>query len=150
MAQTYTNLLYHIIFSTKNREPFIDAELLQPLHAYMGGILLEIDAQPLIVGGVVDHVHALARLPKMLLIPDALRVLKTNSSRWVHEKYPHKASFAWQTGYAAFTVGQGIVEDVRRYIADQERHHQKVSFQDECRAFLRRNGMEFDERYMWE
>jgi putative transposase len=90
MPQTYTNLLYHIIFSTKNREPFIDAELLQPLHAYMGGILLEIDAQPLIVGGVADHVHALARLPKMLLIPDALRVLKTNSSRWVHEKYPHK------------------------------------------------------------
>src|SRR4051794_17114999 len=104
--QTYTNLLYHIIFGTKNREPFIDDDLLQPLHAYMGGILLEIDAQPLIIGGISDHVHVLVRLPKTLLIPDALRVLKTNSSRWVHEKYPHKASFAWQTGYAAFTVSQ--------------------------------------------
>ena len=98
MAQTFTNLLYHVIFSTKNREPFIDAELLQPLHGYLGGILLEQGARPLIVGGVADHVHVLTHLPKMLLVPDALRVMKTNSSRWVHERFPARTAFAWQTG----------------------------------------------------
>ena len=150
MSQTFTNLLYHVIFSTKNREPFVDAELSQPLHAYLGGILLEQGGRPLIVGGVADHVHVLTHLPKMLLVPDALRVLKSNSSRWVHEQFPGRAAFAWQTGYAAFSVSQSGVEDVRRYIANQEEHHKSVSFQDEYRAFLRRHALEFDERYMWD
>jgi putative transposase len=150
MPQTFTNLVYHIVFSTKGREPFMDAELLQPLHAYLGGILLEMDARPVIVGGAADHVHVLAHLPKTLIIPDALRVLKTNSSRWVHERSPARAAFAWQAGYAAFSVSQSAVEDVRRYIADQEQHHRTVSFQDEYRAFLRRHEIAFDERYMWD
>jgi REP element-mobilizing transposase RayT len=107
-------------------------------------------ARPLIVGGVADHVHVLTHLPKTLLVPDALRVLKTNSSRWVHERFPARAAFAWQAGYAAFSVSQSGVEDVRRYVADQEAHHRTLSFQDEYRAFLRRHAIEFDERYMWD
>jgi putative transposase len=131
MPQTFTNLVYHVIFSTKHRDPHVDAGLLQPLHAYLGGILLEIKARPIIVGGVADHVHVLAHLPKLMTVPDVLRVVKTNSSRRVHELYPARKAFAWQAGYAAFTVSHSGIERVRRYIANQAEHHQRESFQDE-------------------
>lgn len=150
MAQTFTNLVAHLIYSTKNREPSIDAPLLAPLHAYLGGIIHELNGHPLIIGGVADHVHLLVRLPKNMALPDLMRVLKANSSKWVHETYPSKHAFAWQTGYAAFSVSESGVDEVRRYIAGQADHHRAVSFQDEYRAFLRRHGFAFDERYIWE
>ena len=150
MPQTFTNLVYHVMFSTKHREPYINADLITPLHAYLGGILLEIKAQPIIVGGVADHVHFLAHLPKSMTVPDVLRVVKTNSSRWVHERYPARAAFAWQAGYATFTVSHSGIDRVRRYIANQDEHHRTESFQNEYRKSLERHGLTYDERYMWD
>ena len=149
MPQTLTSLLYHVIFSTKNREPSIDASIRDRLFAYIGGIVNEIDGKPVIVNGVADHVHVLAYLPPTLAVSDALRTIKTNSSRWVHETNKDLAAFAWQAGYAAFAVSRSVMEDVRRYIQEQEEHHRTLTYEDEYRAFLRKHGIEFDERYVW-
>lgn len=150
MAHTFTNLLTHVIFSTKNRLPHIDAELKAPLLAYMGGIVRELHGTALTINGTADHVHLLVRLPPTISLADAMRVLKTNSSRWVHEKWPSHSVFAWQTGYGAFSVSQSNIAGLLRYIAEQEQHHRKVSFQEEFLAYLRRHGIDYDERYIWE
>lgn len=150
MAHTFTNLLTHIIFSTKHRAPQIDQSLKPQLLAYMGGIVREINSAALLVNGTADHVHLLVRLPATVALADALRVIKTNSSRWVHEQGPTHSDFAWQTGYGAFSVSQSAAEAVLRYIANQEEHHRKVSFQQEMIAYLRRNKIAYDERYIWD
>jgi putative transposase len=150
MAHTFTSLLCHVIFSTKEREPFLDEELRPRLFAYMGGVLREVGATGLVVNGPADHVHALVSIPATQAVSDMRRILKTNSSRWVHEQWPQKKEFAWQSGYGAFSVSKSNVEEVRRYIENQEEHHKHVSFQDEFRAFLHRHGISFDERYVWE
>lgn len=150
MPQSLTCLLYHIIFSTKRREPFIDDDLKPHLHAYLGGILHEIDGHPVAIGGVEDHVHVLAYLPKTMTIPDVLRTLKANSSGWVHRTCLDRQSFAWQSGYGIFTVSASALEDVRRYIGDQVEHHRETTFQEEYRSFLRRHAIEWDERYVWD
>src|ERR1700737_1988901 len=100
MAHTFTNLLTHVIFSTKDRHPAIDEEIKDRLMAYMGGIAVEMKQQPLIINGVADHVHGLFALKPTIALSDFIRVLKTNSSRWVHETWPNRSHFAWQTGYA--------------------------------------------------
>ncbi|HEX8912263.1 MAG TPA: IS200/IS605 family transposase [Humisphaera sp.] len=150
MPQSFTSLLYHVIFSTKHREPLIDAELKPRLHAYLGGIVNDAEGRAVIVGGVEDHVHVLAYLPKTMTVPDALRTMKSKSSGWVHRTFPDRQAFAWQQGYAAFTVSLSVIEDVRRYIENQVEHHRTVSFQDEYRMFLRRHGLEWDEQYVWD
>ena len=150
MPQSLTHLLYHIIFSTKQREPTIDANLRPRLHAYIGGIINEAHGKPIVVGGVEDHVHIFTHLPATLSISDAVRVIKSNSSKWVHQDHADRHSFAWQSGYAAFTVSPSKYDDLRRYIEDQEAHHKHVSFQDEYRAFLRKHQVVWDERYVWD
>ncbi len=150
MAHTFANLLAHVIFSTKDRAPFIDAELKPQLFAYMGGIIRECNGTALKVNGTADHVHLLLRLPPSVSIAEAMRVLKANSSRWVHDRWPSHSAFGWQTGYGAFSVSQSNVSAVLRYIADQEEHHRKASFQEEFIAYLRRHGIEYDERYIWQ
>jgi putative transposase len=150
MAHTFTSLLCHVIFSTKDRQQFLDADSRPRIFSYMGGILRAEGATALIVNGPEDHVHALIAMPPTQALSDVMRVLKTNSSRWVHEQWPQKSEFAWQAGYGAFSVSKSNAEEVRRYIDNQEEHHKEVSFQDEFRAFLRRHGITFDERYIWE
>jgi putative transposase len=150
MAHTFTSLLTHVVFSTKDRYPHIDAEVRERLFPYMGGILREIGATPVTINGVKDHVHGLVALPATLSVADAMRVLKTNSSRWVHQEWPRLRAFAWQTGYGAFSVSRSNAEDVERYIARQEEHHRTVTFQEEFVAFLKRHGIAYDERYVWE
>jgi len=150
MAHTFTNLLTHVVFSTKHRLPQIDPELKAPLLSYMGGIVRELNGVALLVNGTADHVHLLVRLPPTVSIADALRIVKTNASRWVHEKWPSRSAFTWQTGYGAFSVSQSNATAVLRYIKNQEEHHRKVSFQQELIAYLRRHGIEYDERYIWE
>ena len=147
MAQTLTNLLMHVVFSTKNREPKISTDLKPNLLAYIGGIIRELDGKLLAADGTSDHVHLLMRLPPKLSLADGLRVIKANSSRWVRET--HK-QFRWQTGYAAFSVSESSVPEVARYIRAQEKHHRRVSFQEELMAFLKKHGIEYDERYLWE
>ena len=150
MAHTYVNLLVHVIFSTKDRRPHIDAELQSRLFAYMGGVLRDIGATPLIVNGMPDHVHQLVGLPSTRSIAEVIRVVKANSSKWVHEEFASRRDFGWQSGYAAFSVSQSNVDAVRQYVADQEEHHRTVSFQEEYVAFLKRHGIVYDERYVWE
>ena len=150
MAHTLSRLLTHVIFSTKDRVPHIDAELKPQLLAYMGGIVNELDGEPLIINGVANHVHLLVRLRPAVALSKLLRVLKTNSSRWVHEAWKSRSTFGWQTGYAAFSVSESNVRRVSRYIAEQEEHHRKVSFQEEFTAFLQKHRIDYDERYIWE
>jgi len=150
MAQTLTHLLTHIVFSTKHRKPYLDSELKPQLEAYLGGIVGELEGKALIINGTGDHVHMLIALPATVSVAEALRVLKTNSSRWVHEKWRSRRSFAWQAGYAAFSVSQSNVAAVSRYIANQENHHRKVSFQEELITYLKKHRIQYDERYLWE
>lgn len=150
MAHTFTNLLTHAIFSTKDRAPFINAELKEQLFPYMIGILRELKAKTLAINGVEDHVHLLFALPPSLSIADAMRVLKTNSSRWVHETWATRRTFSWQSGYGAFSVSQSNIASVVEYIRGQEEHHRKMTFQEEFIVFLKKHGIEYDERYIWE
>jgi len=149
LPQSFTCLHYHLIFSTKQRAPLITADLQPRLYDYIGGIIRGQDGCLLAAGGMPDHIHLLARLSKEVSVSGALRVIKTNSSKWVHETFPDHHAFAWQTGYAAFCVSYSGLESVKHYIASQAEHHRTVSFQDELRTFLRRHQMEFDERYLW-
>jgi putative transposase len=149
MAHSFSNLLTHVIFSTQGRQPSLTPDLRPDLLAYMGGIVRNLRGKLIEASAPLDHVHCLLSLPATLAVADALRVLKTNSSLWVHEirRRPH---FRWQTGYGAFSVSQSNVPAVLKYIRHQEEHHRKISFQEEFIAFLKRNGIVYDERYIWE
>ena len=150
MAHTFVCLLFHAVFSTKNREPFIDAELKERLVPFLGRIVRELNGKGLKINGTADHVHMLLSLPATLPIADAMRIIKTNSSRWVHEQWPSRASFEWQTGYGAFTVSQSMNRPVTQYILNQEKHHRGITFQEEFLALLEKHEVEYDERYIWE
>ena len=149
MPHSLASLLFHVIFSTKNRLPDLSPDLAGRLFPYMGGIVRERNGAPLIINGPADHVHLLLSLPAAESIAELLRVVKTNSSRWVHEQFPDKKRFSWQAGYAAFTVSGSRVDDVRSYIAAQQEHHRRVSFQDEFLTFLRKSGIAYDARDLW-
>ncbi len=147
MPQSFTCLHYHLIFSTKHRAPLITTDIQPRLYDYIGGILHHHRGCLLAAGGMPDHVHLLVRLSKELSVAEALRLIKANSSKWIHETSPTQA-FAWQTGYAAFAVSYSGLEDVKHYLAIQAEHHRTVTYQDELRTFLRRHAIEFDERYL--
>lgn len=150
MPQSLAHVLIHVIFSTKARKPTLTAEICGELHAYLGGIIRELGGKPVAINGTTDHVHLLVALPPVISLSDALRVVKANSSRWVHEKWPTKKSFGWQAGYAALSVSESNAENVIRYIANQKMCHKKMSFQDELLAFLKKHRIDYDERYIWD
>jgi len=136
MSNTYTALYAHIIFGTKGRVRSIGSDIRARLHAYLGGIARNIGATPIAVGGVDDHAHILLRYPSRLALSDLAGKLKSNSSRWVHETYPRMRRFEWQDGYAALSVSQSRVGDVRAYIERQEEHHARRNFVDEWHEIL--------------
>jgi REP element-mobilizing transposase RayT len=150
MGHTYTNLLSHVIFSTKDRAPLLDAELKARLFPYMGGILRELGATPLLINGPADHAHLLVVSPAKVALSELVGKLKANSSGWVHREFPERKSFAWQTGYAAFSVSHSQKETVLRYIANQEEHHLKLTFKEELAMFLKKHEIGYDERYVFE
>ncbi len=150
MAHTYTSLLIHVIFSTSGRAPLLTDAMRPEVHAYLGGILRELDAIPIAIGGTADHVHLLTRLPANLAMSDCLRIVKANSSRWAKERWPQRRHFAWQGGYGAFSVSESSRAAVIRYIRDQAQHHRRTSFQDEFLTLLKKHRVEFDERYLWQ
>jgi len=145
---SFACLYYHLVFATKGREPLATEDVRRRLWAYISGIIRSQGGLALAIGGTADHVHILASLPKSRTIPDLLREIKANSSRWVHETFA-QPRFAWQDGYAAFTVSVRGLPQVKAYIARQEEHHAKVSFEDEFRSFLAQHGVEYDERHIW-
>lgn len=151
MSQSLAKMLIHAVFSTKERRPFLrDKILREEMHLYLGGILANLDCQPLIVGGVADHVHLLFVLSRTHNIAEVIKEVKRGSSLWVKAKGTELADFAWQSGYGVFSIGFSQVDSVRGYVARQEEHHRKVSFQDEFRQLLKRYEVEFDEKYVWD
>ena len=150
MPQSYAALYCHIIFSTKHREPLISRELQPRLFAYIGGILRDEGNALLDAGGMPDHVHLLASLNRQTSAAELVRLVKANSSGWVHKTFPELSGFAWQNGYGAFSVSASNLPAVKRYLAGQEEHHRTRTFQAEFIEFLKKHGIEYDERYLWE
>lgn len=152
MSQSLAKVYVHIIFSTKNRTPWLkDSDLRSELFAYMATVLKnDVDSPALIINGVEDHVHVLCRLSRKFAIMDVLKAAKTETSKWIKNQGPGLKDFAWQGGYGIFSVSQSNVEEVKRYITNQEEHHKKMSFKEEFREICRRHGVEIDERYVWD
>jgi putative transposase len=150
MAHTFTDFLTHIVFSTKHREPLLTPEFKPRLFAYMGGIIRELDGTAILINGPADHVHILAVLPATSAPADVLRELKSRSSGWVHETFPAQSQFAWQTGYAAFSVSQSLREKVLAYISKQEEHHRRLTFEQELVLLLNKHGIAYDPRFVFD
>jgi REP element-mobilizing transposase RayT len=148
MSHTSGNILLHFIFSTDGRRPSIKPAFRDDLFAYLGGIVREMNGTALIINGAHDHVHMLIRVRPAHSASEIARVVKANSSRWARQK--HSAGFAWQTGYGVFSVSESTVVAVTKYIAKQKEHHKKRSFQEEFVAFLKRNRVEYDPKYIWD
>ena len=146
----YTNFRVHLVWSTKDRAPTIAEDFQEELYAYIGGILRKRKHVLLAAGGVEDHIHLLVGIHQSQAIADCVRDVKSNSSGWIHERFAKLQSFRWQTKYGAFTVSESQVDSVKAYIADQKEHHKTLSFKEEFLLILRKHGIEFDERYVFE
>jgi putative transposase len=149
VANTYTSLYYHVIFSTKNREPWLGGGIRERLWPYLGGTARDNGMKAFEVGGVADHVHVLISIPPTRAVADAVKLIKGSSSRWIKETFPNMAAFAWQDGYGAFSVSESQLEAVRDYIRNQEEHHRTTTFAEEYRTFLERHRIDFDARYVF-
>lgn len=151
MPQSLRQIYVHLVFSTKHREPFLlDPAIREETHAYLVGACRNWNCPSLQVGGVADHVHVLCRLSRSVTISDLVRELKRGSSKWLKERWPQFSSFYWQNGYGAFSISPGHVEALCGYIANQERHHQNESFQEEFLRLLKLHSLEYDTRYVWD
>jgi REP element-mobilizing transposase RayT len=150
MPQSLSSILAHLIFSTKNREPFITPAIEPELHPYIAKILQGLKSPCLALNGTSDHIHILLALSRVITVAELVEEVKTNSSKWIKTKGREFKNFHWQRGYGAFSVGQSDVEAVKHYIHNQKEHHKRVTFQDEYREFLKSSGIAFDERYMWD
>ena len=149
MGTTLTNLIYHLVFSTKHRAPLIGPDLQIDLYAYIGGTIRGEGGVLLTAGGMPDHVHLLAKFKPDIAVSKMLEKIKGHSSKWINEQGRPRGRFEWQGGYGAFTVSQQI-STVQNYIASQAEHHRTTSFQDELLALLRRHGIEFDPEHLWD
>ncbi len=149
MPQSLSVVYIHLVFSTKGRHPFlVDGGLRGSVHGYLGEISKRLDCAPLIVGGVEDHVHLLARFGRTITQAEWVKELKRVSNEWLQNQ--GIPNFQWQGGYAGFSVSRSHLEEVKAYIARQEEHHRKVSFQEELRTLFQRHEIEWDERYVWD
>jgi putative transposase len=149
VPNSYTCLHYHAIFSAKDRAPLIDATWCDRLHEYMGGIIRDEKGHLRAVAGTPDHVHLLLSLHPQKGLSDVMRQVKASSSRWIHETVPGLRGFAWQDGYAALTASYSSLGQIKQYMAGQEQHHRRVSFQEEFVEFLRLHEIPYDERYIF-
>ena len=150
MSQSLSSILAHLVFSTKNREPFITPAIESELHPYMATVLRELKSPSLAIDGTSDHVHVLFSLARVVTIADLVEELKTSTSKWIKTKGNEFRKFHWQRGYGAFSIGQSNVEILKRYIRNQKAHHRRVTLQDEYRKFLSAYGIDYDERYVWD
>jgi putative transposase len=148
MPLTHLSLHFHLVFSTKNREPWFPPSIRPRVHKYLGGVIRAMDGIANAVGGIGDHVHLAVGLRATHRLSDVMRELKSESSRWIHVEL-RLPGFAWQEGYGAFTFGAGDLEPVRHYVFNQEEHHRKRTFQEEYVAMLKRGQVEYDDAYLW-
>ena len=147
---SFTKLTYHVIFSTKYRQPLIRESIRERLYEYLGGTIRGLKGHLIEIGGVEDHLHLLANFSPALSLSDVIRDLKSNGSRWVNELKAVPGRFEWQKGYACFTVSYSQRGQIQNYIRNQREHHRKRTFQEEYIEYLRRHEIEFDERYLFE
>jgi REP element-mobilizing transposase RayT len=150
MAQSLSNVLLHLVFSTKNRRPWMNVELDEQLAKYIAGTCRNLGCPSHKIGGTDDHIHIACSLSRTMAISKLLEEIKVGSSKWIKTKGDRYADFAWQNGYGAFSIGQSQLFDLCHYIANQREHHQRISFQDEYRQMLAKYEVEFDERYVWD
>ena len=150
MSQSLAKNILHLIFSTRGREPLLTADLRPLLHSYMAAILNQWDSPAILINSVADHVHILLCLSKNYALKKVVEEVKKGSSKWIKSKGSDFATFFWQAGYGAFSVSQSNISSVKRYIGNQETHHRGLGFQDEFRAFLKKHGIDYDERYVWD
>jgi len=146
---SYTQLLTHFVFSTKDRTPSITSDLRDDLYAYIVGILHGQNASCIEIGGICDHLHILARLHQDSAPSELMRVVKSNSSKWANERPNRRERFEWQTGFGAFTVSTSAKDAVAQYIREQEQHHAKLTFQEEFVLFLKRHGIDYNPQFLW-
>ena len=148
MSHTFSNLLAHVIFSTKDREPLITPEIEPRLHAYIGSVMRDKGGTLLAIGGMPDHIHWLMASPPRIAPADLIGSAKSNSSRWARETFG--MPFAWQNGYGIFSVSESAAADVKAYIANQREHHRRTTFQEEYVAVLERNRISYDPDTIWD
>ena len=150
LAQSLSQILLHLVFSTKNREQWIVTEIQPRLHAYLAGACHAIGSQAYRIGGTKDHVHIACALPRTLTVSSLLEEIKKSSSAWMKEQGEEYAKFKWQAGYGVFSLGQSQLPVLLRYIENQNEHHRTRTFQEELLEILKRYGVEYDERYLWD
>jgi putative transposase len=150
MAQSLAIILVHVIFSTKNRKPFIRKQIAKDFYSYIAGIAASYDSEVHEIGGVENHIHLLISLPRTITLSKLIEETKKGSSRWIKTQGGDYTGFSWQNGYGAFSIGKSTLETVRAYIQNQEEHHKKISFEDEFRLFLKKYGVTFNEQYVWD
>ncbi|HEY3104760.1 MAG TPA: IS200/IS605 family transposase [Pyrinomonadaceae bacterium] len=150
MPQSLASVLIHLVFSTKNREPFITPFVEAELYPYMATVFREHDSPSLIIGGTTDHIHGLFALSRTISIAELVEEVKTGSSKCLKTKGSEFRNFHWQRGYGAFSIGQSNLTELKRYIRNQKQHHRRITFLDEYLKFLKRYEIGFDERYVWD
>jgi putative transposase len=150
MPQSLSKVIIHIIFSTKDREAWLDRDVRPRMHAYVATICRDLNGEALRVGGVADHLHIVTTLPRTLSQSAMVETVKKTSSKWIKKLDSKYRQFYWQRGYGAFSVSPSQLHAVLEYVDNQEEHHRTRSFQEEYRDFLRKYGVEFDERYVWD
>ena len=151
MSQSLAQVYLHVVFSTKDRRPFLTDEKIQrELYAYLAGTCKSLESPAIKIGGIEDHVHILCRLARTISIADLVRELKRESSKWLKSQSTNLKQFGWQDGYGAFSVSPSHTKALTNYIIDQPRHHKRTSFQDEFRRILDKYAIPYDERYVWD
>ena len=150
MAHSFVSGLFHCAFSTKGRRKLITPELQERLWPYMGGIARENGMTALSIGGVDDHVHILLAISSTISIAKAIQLIKGVSSKWVHETFPKHKLFSWQEGYGAFSIGVSQIDRTIAYIQSQAEHHRRLTYQEEFMRILKKHGIQYDERYVWD
>jgi REP element-mobilizing transposase RayT len=150
MSQSLSKVILHVIFSTKDREPWLETDVRPRIHAYLATICRDLGSGFVHVSGVADHVHIVTTLPRTVSQAQLIEQIKKTSSKWMKALDPKYRGFFWQRGYGAFSVSASQVDDVLKYIDSQPEHHRTRSFQEEYRQLLRKHGVDFDERYVWD
>lgn len=150
MPQSLANLYVHLIFSTKNREPYLQKRFRSDLHPYMATVLANLKCPAVLINSVDDHVHILFNMGRTVTLAQVVEDVKKSSSQWIKTQSPELASFSWQAGYGAFSVSESNAPAVANYIQNQEEHHRKKTFQEEYREFLTKHKIAYDEQYLWD
>jgi REP-associated tyrosine transposase len=150
MPQSLSKVIVHIIFSTKNREPWLHANVRSRMHAYLATMCRDLGTEFVHVGGVSDHVYIVTTLPRTVSQAQLIEEIKKTSSKWIKTVDVHYHGFSWQRGYGAFSVSPSQLESVLDYVNSQQKHHRTRTFQEEYRELLRKHGVDFDERYVWD